>query len=427
MDEQKWRLLIVDDEPTMAWFLADIAESEGYEIEIAENGDDGVARIEKGGVDAVFTDYRMPGRNGLDLIRYTRSQRPELPLVMITGYATVENTIEAFHLGVFDLLEKPFELSVGRALLQRLRETLSQRQRLQQRHAHLQTEIEPLQPLVAESEPMQHSVRVAKALSGHPQPLLLLGEPGSGRSTLARWVHRWSAHREEALLRIDGAAFRLEEVEEILSLGSGAVSLLLQQVEAVAERDLARILMLQRERGGGVFATVTSADTADPRFPLGLYHAFPAMVVVPPLREREEDIPLLIEQWMAEAAERWGCKAVPLEAPLLKQLRQYGWPGNLAQLRQQLHQQLLTVGEGEKIVEWTLQPRSQSAPLSELTEEATLDEVEQFWIEKTLQRLGGNRTRAAAVLGINPSTLFRKLGKSRDTLEVSKPTTERKK
>lgn len=123
MEQQKWKLLIVDDEPAMAWFLADIAESEGYEIEIAESGDEGVSKIEQGGYHAVLTDYRMPGQNGLDLIRFTREHYPDIPLVMITGYATVENTIEAFHLGVFDLLEKPFDLAIGRALLQRLRET----------------------------------------------------------------------------------------------------------------------------------------------------------------------------------------------------------------------------------------------------------------------------------------------------------------
>lgn len=178
--EEQWRLLIVDDEPGMAWFLADIAESEGYLTEIAESGDEGVSKIEQGGYHAVLTDYRMPGRNGLDLIRFARDFSPQLPVVMITGYATVENTVEAFHLGVFDLLEKPFDLSVGRDLLQRLRQRLESERRVQQYGSAASIHAPP-PPLVAESEAMRRSVQLARKLSSVPGPLLFHGEAGSGR------------------------------------------------------------------------------------------------------------------------------------------------------------------------------------------------------------------------------------------------------
>ncbi|MBT5634511.1 MAG: sigma-54-dependent Fis family transcriptional regulator [Gammaproteobacteria bacterium] len=222
MEQQKWKLLIVDDEPAMAWFLADIAESEGYEIEIAESGDEGVSKIEQGGYHAVLTDYRMPGQNGLDLIRFTREHYPDIPLVMITGYATVENTIEAFHLGVFDLLEKPFDLAIGRALLQRLRETLERQQRLLSRLTHLRQTNDALPVIISESGAMQRSLRIAKTLSAHPDPLLIYGERGCGRTTLARWVHQWSSEVALPLLQIECSAFNLQELEQLLHEAANA-------------------------------------------------------------------------------------------------------------------------------------------------------------------------------------------------------------
>lgn len=403
MEQQKWKLLIVDDEPAMAWFLADIAESEGYEIEIAESGDEGVSKIEQGGYHAVLTDYRMPGRNGLDLIRFTRDFNPDLPLVMITGYATVENTIEAFHLGVFDLLEKPFDLAVGRMLLQRLRETLERQQRLNSRLSVLSEPQDSLPELVAESIAMQQSIQIAKTLSAHQEPLLLYGEKGSGRTTLARWVHRWGDAGSEPLLQVQCRALDLAELEQLLESERGRSTLLLLQVEQLSEMELSRILLLQRELGGRLIATATVEREGG--LPLHLYHSFLGMVPVPPLHQRQHDLPGLVEQWRAEAQQRWGCDAPPFEAHWIEQLPEHSWPGNLGQLRHYTFHHLLSQGE----MVHPQAPQQASSVLDSLPQDASLAEVEQFWIERTLQQVGGNRTRAAERLGINPSTLFRKL------------------
>ena len=402
-----WKLLIVDDEPAMAWFLADIAESEGYAIEIAESGDEGVAKIEQGGYHAVLTDYRMPGRNGLDLIRFTRKHDPELPLVMITGYATVENTIEAFHLGVFDLLEKPFDLAVGRALLQRLRETLEQKQQLSNRISLLDLQQEPLPVLVAESEAMQQSRRIAQAFAQHSDPMLVYGEEGTGRTLLARWIHRWS-ESDGSLLKLDAESLQLDEMEQLLSaLGTESV-LLLQRVESLPESALRRIMWLLKERGIRLLATAT--EQMQQPLPLHLYHLFPGMVPTPQLLQRQPDLLPIMQQWMEAAAQQWQIAQQPLSSQWIEQfVAQQRWPGNLGQLRQQFLQWLM-VQKGTASEQQPLFYHGEGdSPRLPLSETATLAEVERFWIEQTLGRLQGNRTRAAESLGINPSTLFRKL------------------
>ncbi len=403
--EEKWKLLIVDDEPAMAWFLADIAESEGYEIEIAESGDEGAAKIEQGGYHAVLTDYRMPGKNGLDLIRFTRAHNPDLPLVMITGYATVENTIEAFHLGVFDLLEKPFDLAVGRALLQRLRETLQQQRRLSRQMLLLNLQDEPLPALVVESGAMQQSQRIARVFAQAREPLLLYGGRGTGRTTLARWVHRWSGS-DGALLQMNTGGFGFSEIEQLLLAARPDATLLLQQVEKLSEAELRRTILLLKERGMRLLAT--AEHSADQPLPLYLYHLFPGMVPVPELLQRQQDLLPIMQQWMEAFSVKWDTPEKELSQSWLTGfVSGQQWTGNLEQLKQHFLQWLLVQGDADS--QPLFYQMREETPLWQLSEHATLAEVEAFWIEKTLARMEGNRTHAAESLGINPSTLFRKL------------------
>ena len=427
VEAQQWKLLIVDDEPAMAWFLADIAESEGYQIEIAESGDEGVSKIEQGGFHAVLTDYRMPGRNGLDLIRYTKERKPDLPIVMITGYATVQNTVEAFHLGVFDLLEKPFDLSIGRALLQRLKEALQQQQVLNNRLQGMQLNHDELPELVAERESMQQSVKMAKLLSRYSDPVLIYGERGSGRTVLARWVQVWMESASSSLYKIQASAHSLDEIEQLLiSLDGGDV--LLQQTETLTEPELARILLIQRELGGTV--TATACLDQQGQLPLHLYHQFAGLVPVPPPHQREADLPVLLALWSEEARQRWGdeVRAWRAEGGGDEWLLEVTEVIDLVQLKQRFLQYLFGFSkEAGHTVSRSLDSMNRrgystcQCSLSDsedlqlnttpqtLAEDATLAEVERYWIGRSLERTSGNKTKAAEQLGINPSTLHRKL------------------
>lgn len=246
---------------------------------------------------------------------------------------------------------------------------------------------------------MAQAVQIAKLLSQHRDPILIYGEEGAGRTTLARHIHHWS-EQNAPLLMLRCSTLDLEELEQLLA-AKGSGTLLLQQVEQLSERALSRILLLQQESGGTVLAT-TATVAAGEALPLHLYHLFPGMVPHPTLAQRSEDFQPLLQQWIEEGGERWGRPPVEVAPEWVVQLQQQTWPANLGGLRQAAYHYLLTGGT------WSIK---QDVSALGLSAGATLAEVEQYWIEQVLQHCGGNRTRAAEQLGINPSTLFRKLKK----------------
>ncbi len=405
--EQRWRLLIVDDEPSMSWFLADIASQEGYATDIAEDGEEGVKKIDHGGYDAILTDLRMPGRNGLDLIRYTRERYPELPLVMITGYATVANTVEAFHLGVFDLLEKPFDLTLGRALLQRLRQTLERQESgHQQRRQLLLDTTEEVAP-VAQSSGMRQALCQAEVAASGCEQVVIVGESGSGRRRLARWIHH-NDPRQSLLLGLIAGVDPVDLQRWGVVQPGESVDLLLEGVERLELADWVPLLRRQRQSGGRLLATALQPPGRS-LAPELLRH-FDLVISIPPLRRRDADLPELLQQVVEQEGGRWGGDLEPQQLlAILRRAVTAGAVASVAELRQWVITKLLAFHSGEAgALEWGAEEGSEEDGIA-LPTDATLADVERFWIERTLNRFHGNRTQTARALGINPSTLFRRL------------------
>jgi len=412
-------VLVIDDDNNMRWVIRRALTQAGYNVAMAASGEEGLELLAQEPIDLVLLDLKMPGLDGLGVLRRFRQGSADVPVILLTAYASVQTAVEAMKLGATDYLSKPFDvealkLAVGRALRERALAQEVARLRAQVSVLAARPEIVGKSAVLAELLGRLPAVAVA---AGH---VLVTGEPGTGKRLLARAIHL-SAPRQRPLLEFDAAALPGDRAERELFGQTVTVGGVGTHLEGVLDRALGGTLLLAaldrlspagQERLAALLPKANLRLIATASGPLNetLHRALaPLIVTVPPLRERLDDVPLLVKHFLGER----GLTPLALQA-----LLRYNWPGNVAELQRVVERAAALASAGEAIDLEHL-PEAVAASLT-VPERVPfrlppggvhLEEVERELIRQALEQAHGNKTRAAELLGLTRHTLLYRLEK----------------
>ncbi len=439
------RVLVVDDEESIRRSLAGLLSDEGFEVATASEGEAALRELagRDGGADLVLLDIAMPGRDGIQILEELRASRPELPVVMMTGHGSIESAVRATKLGAFDFIEKP--LSVDKLLLT-IQHALDQT-RLERENRRLRAESLRAHEILGESEPvrrLKEQIELAAPTNGW---VLISGENGTGKELVARQIHLQSRRAGAPFVDVNCAAIPEELIESELfghekGAFTGAIArkrgkfelanggtLFLDEIADMSLKTQAKILRILQEhafeRVGGTEAievevrviAATNKDLekeiASGRFREDLYYRLNVIPFhVPPLRERREDIPILVRAFVEEFCAEAGAKPKTIAAGALALLQRYPWPGNVRELRN-LIERLVLMTPASKIGAEDLPATLQAASARDADPAATLEAArrgfEREFLAAKLRENGWSVSRTAEVVGLARETLSRKI------------------
>ena len=438
------RILVVDDEKAMLLALRGLLAREGYHVETAASGREAMGQIQAGAFHVVITDLSMDGVSGMDLLEHARRVDPDLAVIMITAHGSEKIAVQAMKLGAVDYLPKPFDNEEIRVVVRRVVETAL----LRRQHRRLLEQVQGaygLDQIVGQSAAMRRVFETIAKVADTDVTVLVRGESGTGKELVANALHYRSPRRGESLVKMNCAALSRELVESELfgherGAFTGAVSrregkfeaadggtLFLDEVGDMPLETQAKLLRAiqekEFERVGGntpikvdvrlIAATNQDLEAAarNGRFREDLYYRLRVVeVAIPPLRERRDDIPLLIERFAQDAALRFGRAAKPLAPAALRACLERPWKGNVRELRSAIEQALL-LAPGPEITPVDLfggasasaPPATSPTPLPTSFREAKEQVVADFerdFLLRALARHGGNITKAAEEVGM---------------------------
>jgi two-component system nitrogen regulation response regulator NtrX len=440
-------VLIVDDEPSICTSLEGILGDEGYEVSSAPDGETALRLVEEESPDLVLLDIWMPGRDGLEVLAELKRRRPALPVVMISGHGTIETAVKATKLGAFDFIEKPLDMD---KILLTVRNAL-QMSRLTEENLLLRAKSEPPQ-LTGHSPAIQQVRQAIAQVAPTDAWVLITGENGTGKELVAHAIHRQSPRAGGPLVDVNCAAIPEELIEsELFGHEKGAFTgaaarkrgkfdlahggtLFLDEIGDMSLKTQAKILrILQEQRFERVGGTRTiqvdvrvlaatnkdlPAEIAAGRFREDLYYRLNVIPIhLPPLRERREDIPELVDEFMAELAAKLHQPAKHLKDDALSLLMEQSWPGNVRELKN-LVERLFILCPAEEIDADTLRPFLSGAPTRENGLERLMTTrdfkqaraaFERAFLERQLAAHGGNVSATAEAIGLERSHLHKKL------------------
>jgi two-component system response regulator HydG len=442
----KPRVLVIDDNLEMASTVAEFLGASGFEVETANGGAEGVARFAAAPADAVLTDLRMKDVDGMDVLDGIKRVDPDAAVVIMTAFGGIESAVEAIRRGAYHYVTKPFKMAVVKVMLERACTERS----LRSENQRLRREVEErysFANLVGKSEEMKQLYGLIERVAAVSSPALIVGETGTGKELVARAIHHHGPRSAGAFVAVNCAALPEALLEsELFGHARGAFTgatqprkglfveadggtLLLDEIGDMPlglQAKLLRVLESGEIRAVGSDSTrrcdvrivaathrVLEDLVADGRFREDLYYRLKVVTIrLPPLRERREDIALLVEHFVARIGERVPSSPVKSLAPeCLRMLEQHSWPGNVRELEHVIENLVVTGGSavvGPKELEASLAVLAKH-PLDRARKELiSLRELEQEYIGWVLERTGGNKTRAAEILGIDPSTLYRR-------------------
>ena len=438
---KKRRILVIDDEKAIRETLSQILGDEGYLVTAAATGEEGLRRLIEENYDSVFLDVWLKDRDGLSILEAAGIRPREVPIVMISGHANVETAVKAVRLGAYDFLEKP--LSLERVILT-AQKAIEKRDLLAE-IASFRGKAASEAQLLGTSSVMSRLREEIARVSPTDARVLIVGENGTGKELVAREIHRSSGRGDLPLVEVNCAAIPEELIESELfghvrGSFTGAsedrrgkfeeadgATLFLDEVGDMSARTQAKVLRALQEgrfaRVGGTKsissdARVLSATNKDlpaeirqGKFREDLYFRLAVVpILVPPLRDRAEDIPQMAAHFLSEAARHFGMRSKRLAPDAVDVLQAYRWPGNVRELKN-LIERLLILIPNEEIRAEDLplgnaesDPLPVNAPLKDARED-----FERRYILTALKRHRGNVTRAAEALQIERSNLHRKL------------------
>ncbi len=441
-------LLVADDDPAVRQSLERTLTREGYAVVLASDGQAALERLQKGGVDLVLSDLKMPGLNGLELLKAAKVVAPEVDVIMLTAFGTIEEAVRAMKDGARDFLTKPFQRA---QLIRVIHQALEHRALIEQNRA-LQRRLDDLLRqgnIIGASPAFRRMMTLVDQVATSSATVLIQGESGTGKELIARAIHDKSPRRAgpfvamncaaipETLLESElfgyekgaftGAAGRKEGRFELADGGTLFLDEVADLVPATQPKILRVLQEGEFERVGGTrtiradvrIVAATNQNLADlvkeKRFREDLYYRLNVITItVPPLRERREDVHVLAEHFLrvyAAKNNRRLDEGVSEEA--LRRLEAYSWPGNVRELENVI-ERAVVLARGSRIELGDLPDHVAGAtPLPEgvlmIKYGTTLAEIERQVLEETLRRTNGNKTLTAKILGIDPKTVFRKL------------------
>ncbi len=445
---EKPRILIVDDEESHRMMLRAVLVGEGYAVAEASDGTEAVAAVEKEAFDVILLDIRMTAMDGIEALSEIRKLSPLVPVLIMTAYASVGTAVEALRAGAFDYLTKPLDIEELRIVIEKALE-----------HYHLRTENLILKErlgdrfdfsrIVGRSAKMKGLVDTLTLVAPSDATVLLLGESGTGKEVVANAIHQNSPRAGRPFIKVSCAALPETLLESELfghekGAFTGAVArregrfqlahggtIFLDEVGETSPSVQAKLLRVLQEKEFeplGSTRTVKvdirvvaatnrdlEASVREGRFREDLFYRLNVVpITVPPLRERKEDIPLLAEHFLARFGEKNRKMLKAISGKALDLLVRYDWPGNVRELENCIERAVI-LARDEVVVPADLPPQIRTLPSEQgqgglaLPYGVSLQEMEKALITKTLEDTGGNRTRAAEILGINRRTLQNKL------------------
>jgi DNA-binding NtrC family response regulator len=439
--ECKASLLVVDDENVVRESLGRWFEEEGYVVETATSARDALLKLPSQQWDLALLDIKMPGMDGLELHRKIREVDPEIIVVIMTGYGSVETAVQALKDGAYDYITKPFDPDdLGRLLSKAL-----EHRKVKQENVRLRESLDELQAveLVGQSRPMRTVLELVRTVAPTDTPVLIHGESGTGKELVARAIHQLSPRRflplvtihcgalTETLLESElfghekdafpGAQYRKKGKLEIAEGGTVFLDEI-ADITLKAQADLLRVLQNKEiTRLGGnqtikVDFRVVAATHKDLTFLVkeGSFH--PDLysrlnvfgIQLPSLRERREDIPLLVDHFMKKYARSMNKRFTAISRPALDLLMNYSWPGNVRELENAIERAMLIGHEPEiRPADFPFEIGSIEGPEAGLA----LDEVERAHILRVLESCDWNQTRASKLLKIDGVALYNKIKK----------------
>ena len=443
-------MLVVDDEPIVGDVLGELLAQDGYEVQVAPDGQTGRSLLEAGPWEAVLLDVMLPDEDGLDLLRFIRDRYPDLAVVMITAFGTVENAVSAMKAGAFHYVTKPFKNEEVRHLVAQSVHTT--RLRLENRDLRLAlAERDTFERIVGRSRPMQEVYRFIEQVAGSRSTVLIQGDSGTGKELVAHAVHQRSPRAGKPFVVVNSSSIPADLLEDNLfgherGAFTGASShkiglveaadggtVLFDEITTVAPAVQAKLLRVIQEKEFLPLGSVTTktvdvrilaATNEDVRelvergtFREDLYYRLNVLTItLPPLRQRLDDLPLLVGHFLERYNAENGKHVRGVAAEALERLLAYGWPGNVRELANVIERGVV-LARGEEItldlLPRELHSRAPAAAPGRLPPGLgfydAVARYERQLIESALRRAGGVQKHAAEMLGLKPTTLNEKI------------------
>lgn len=444
------RVLVVDDEENLRLVVRTFLKREGYEVEVAASGEEALALVETFGPDVILTDVRMPKMGGLDLLATLKAKGNECTVIVMSAYGNLDLALEAMKAGAYDYIQKPFKTEEVVLTLRKAEE----REALRRENRALRQEIRKenlFEDILAKSPQMQAIFRTIAKVADYKTTALITGESGVGKELIARAIHRRSNRRGGPFVAINCGAIPEQLLEsELFGYKRGAFTdavsdrtglfeqanhgtLLLDEIGELPlslQVKLLRVLQEETIRRLGeskdtkidvrILAAThrdLAAETQAGRFREDLYYRINVLPIhVPALRERREDIPILLDHFLARNNARFGTNIRGIEPEARRHLLEYAWPGNVRELENSVERVMvlcerdtITADDLPERIRETRDPIQMHLTSGELSIKKTSRVIEEILIRRALTKTKGNRTRAAEVLEISHRALLYKI------------------
>ncbi|MCS6873534.1 MAG: sigma-54 dependent transcriptional regulator [Pyrinomonadaceae bacterium] len=439
----KSKVLVVDDEPRIQQSLRAILEDEGYEVGVASSGEECLKYAELKNYACILLDIWLPGIDGLRTLQLLREQGNNCPVIMISGHGNIEIAVTAVKLGAFDFIEKPF--SIEKTVLT-VRNAIRAYQ-LELKNAELIQSLDQEYVMIGDSVAMRALRKQIRIVAETDGRVLITGESGTGKELVARAIHNQSKRKDASFVEINSAAIPEDLIEsELFGYVKGAFSgathsrkgkleiadggtLFLDEIGDMSPRMQAKLLRVLEEGrfeplGSNtqikVDVRVISATNKNldeliesGNFRHDLFYRLNVIPFeIPPLRERIEDIPLLVEHFNKKFSASYGKKPKEFTQEAIQILQSYAWPGNVRELKNTVERIVITV-QKEKITPKELPPLSiepiSSKPARFPSLKEAIEDFQRKYIEQKINEAGGNISKAAELMGIDRSHLYRRI------------------
>ncbi len=438
-------ILVVDDESEMRAAIKEALQRKGYSVELASNGDDAVKKFSETDYSMVISDMRMPGFGGMEVLREVKRLKPEVPVLLITAFGTIEKAVEAVKEGAVDFIIKPFSLESLEAMVEKALKQVEEISGFETKG----------KLMVTKDRPMRRLLSMALVAASSDATVLIAGESGTGKELLARFIHAKSARKDNPFVAVNCASIPDGLLEsELFGHEKGAFTgaagqrqgkfeqantgtLLLDEISEMDLRLQAKLLRViqekEVERLGGrspiqldmrIIATTNrdlKKEVAEGRFREDLFYRlniFP--LALPPLRERGEDISCLADYFLLKFGRKYSRHVECFSEEAIEFIKTHLWRGNIREMENTIERAVL-LSQGKTIGLENLLPdhdarATKQDVIAEKANNMTLRDMEKGLICRTLDDVNGNRTKAAKLLGISVRTLRNKLKEFRQVL-----------
>jgi two-component system NtrC family response regulator len=445
------RILVVDDDESLRWVTQAQLQQSGYQVDAAANGKEALAKIQETPPDLAIADLMMPGMSGIELLKSIRADYPEIIVILVTAFGTVENAVEAMRAGAYDYITKPVNMEELRLIVGRGLEHLDLRQEVRNLRISLDKKY-GFENILGQSKPLLYVLDLASRAAIATSTVLIHGETGTGKELLAKAVHFNSRRKDKPFVTINCGAIPKDLLESELfghvrgsftgalankrgkvELADGGTLFLDEIGELPLELQVKMLRLIQQgeiEKLG--VAGVTKVDVRiiaathrnlqamieDGAFREDLYYRLAVIPLeLPPLRERADDIAELVQQFFLKAKEKQGRPELVLPPPLLPYFSAYRWPGNIREL-ENIIERVVVLSRGDDITLNDLpeflrreRPAAEAFHFELPPQGISLEGVEKEFIVRALEKFNWNQTHAAQFLDISRKTLIYRMEK----------------